>query len=64
MELTGQRGEVGAVDWAHESIGLATCADDGTVRVWRENVDVYRRCQDEKERDEMKWSWCWVSNEA
>jgi denticleless len=36
VQLFAQDGEIGAVDWAAEGGGtLATCADDGTVRVWR-----------------------------
>ncbi|KIP09174.1 hypothetical protein PHLGIDRAFT_67970, partial [Phlebiopsis gigantea 11061_1 CR5-6] len=56
VELHGQRGEVGAVDWA-EGI-LATCADDGTVRVWRPDLVTARECQDEP--DKMKWNWSWA----
>ena len=33
IQLPGQHGEVGALDWGYET--LATCADDGTVRVWQ-----------------------------
>lgn len=55
IQLKGQGGEVGAVDWAQDS--LATCADDGTVRVWRPDIDVYRQCQDDP--DEQKWNWTW-----
>ena len=43
VELKGQDGEVGSVDWADGT--LATCADDGTVRVWRtdlEGSEIYR----------------------
>ena len=57
VQLTGQKGEVGAVDWATPDVGLATCADDGTVRVWREDLDRYQQCCEEPE--EMKWNWCW-----
>ena len=58
MELRGQTGEVGAMDWADGM--LATCADDGTVRVWRPDVDVARQCAEDPE--EMKWSWSWACN--
>ncbi|RPD61859.1 WD40 repeat-like protein [Lentinus tigrinus ALCF2SS1-7] len=58
VELKGQTGEVGAMDWAEGM--LATCADDGTVRVWRPDVEVARRCVDEPE--EMKWEWSWTLN--
>ena len=54
----GQTGEVGAMDWADGA--LATCADDGTVRVWRPDVEVARRCEDDPE--EMKWEWAWASS--
>jgi denticleless len=56
VELHGQKGEVGAIDWAEDM--LATCADDGTVRVWRPDIEVYRRCENEPE--EMGWNWSWV----
>jgi denticleless len=55
VELRGQSGEVGALDWAEGM--LATCADDGSVRVWRPDVDVYNRCKADPE--EAKWEWCW-----
>ncbi len=58
VELRGQTGEVGAMDWAEGM--LAMCGDDGTVRVWRPDVEVARRCADEPE--EMKWEWSWASN--
>jgi denticleless len=51
----GQVGEVGAVDWAQGM--LATCADDGTVRVWRPDVEVYNHCVEKPE--ESKWDWSW-----
>lgn len=56
VELTGQLGEVGAVDWAEDM--LATCADDGTVRVWRANLEVERQCREQPE--EKHWDWCWA----
>jgi denticleless len=56
VELKGQRGEVGAIDWAEGM--LATCADDGSVRVWRPDVDVYHKCIDDPE--ESKWQWAWA----
>jgi denticleless len=59
VELRGQKGEVGAVDWAEGM--LATCADDGSVRVWRPDVDVYRGCIEEPE--ESKWNWAWSLGE-
>ena len=47
VELRAQKGEVGAVDWA-EGV-LASCADDGTTRIWRPNVDRYKECLREEE---------------
>ncbi|KAI0676942.1 WD40-repeat-containing domain protein [Trametes maxima] len=58
VELRGQTGEVGAVDWAENM--LATCADDGTVRVWRPDVDVISRCRSDPE--EMRWHWTWSTD--
>ncbi|KAF5364003.1 hypothetical protein D9756_000821 [Leucocoprinus leucothites] len=55
VELRGQNGEMGAVDWADNC--LATCADDGTVRVWRPDVEAHRQCMDNP--DEARWDWCW-----
>ena len=55
VHLKAQSGEVGAVDWAEGS--LATCADDGTVRIWRPDIDVYRRCQSSP--DDEQWNWAW-----
>ncbi|TEB35367.1 WD40 repeat-like protein [Coprinellus micaceus] len=57
VQLNGQVGEVGAVDWAEDA--LATCADDGTVRVWRPDVVVYRSCVQQPE--ETRWDWAWAS---
>lgn len=55
VELRGHTGEVGAVDWAHEM--LATCADDGTVRVWRPDYDIYQKCLSDREAERWNWSW-------
>lgn len=55
VELPGQKGEVGSVDWAEGC--LATCADDGTIRVWRPDIEAYRHCQEEPE--EAQWDWYW-----
>lgn len=60
VEVQGQKGEVGAVDWANGS--LATCADDGTVRVWRPDIEVYRQCRENP--DEAQWDWCWSKQVA
>lgn len=56
VQIRGQVGEVAAVDWASDGM-LATCADDGTVRVWRPDADVHRRCA--KDSEESKWEWAW-----
>lgn len=55
VELRGQAGEVGAVDWAEGM--LATCADDGTVRVWRPDLDISRRCVENPPEMAVDWSW-------
>ena len=59
IELHGQTGEVGAVDWADGT--LASCADDGTVRVWRSDIEIYRECESDPEK--MKWDFCWAVGE-
>lgn len=59
VELNGQKGEVGAVDWAAGNV--ATCADDGTVRAWRPALETYRKCRDDPE--EMVWGWSWANDE-
>ncbi|KAK2466468.1 hypothetical protein APHAL10511_002110 [Amanita phalloides] len=56
VELRGQAGEVGAVDWAQDMV--ATCADDGTVRIWRPDVELRRKCAAEPE--ESSWEWAWA----
>ncbi|KAI0771938.1 WD40 repeat-like protein [Trametes elegans] len=58
VELKGQLGEMGAVDWANGM--LATCADDGTVRVWRPDLEVSRQCRTDP--DEMRWNWAWSTD--
>ena len=59
VELKAQLGEVGAVDWASNT--LATCADDGTVRTWRPDIETYRKC--EAQPEENRWDWSWAINE-
>ncbi|SRR6266403_2515268 len=54
VELHGQGGEVGAVDWAQDM--LATCADDGTVRVWRFDPETRQQCDLEAD---AQWTWTW-----
>lgn len=56
VQLCGQTGEVGVLDWAEGM--LASCADDGTVRIWRPDVERYRQCQEDP--DEMRWNWKWA----
>lgn len=55
IELKGQDGEISGVDWTDNA--LATCADDGTVRVWRPDIERYHRCQDEPELAKADWVW-------
>ncbi|KAF8639725.1 hypothetical protein AX17_000987 [Amanita inopinata Kibby_2008] len=56
VELRGQLGEVGAVDWAQDMVAM--CADDGTVRVWRPDVEVHNNCV--AQPDDNKWTWSWA----
>lgn len=56
IELRGQSGEIGALDWAGGM--LATCADDCTVRIWRPDLDIHHQCLEDPE--EKKWEWCWT----
>ncbi|KAI0068996.1 WD40 repeat-like protein [Artomyces pyxidatus] len=55
VQLAAQRGEVGAVDWAEGM--LATCSDDGSVRIWRTDDEMRRRCDEE---DDAHWNWAWA----
>lgn len=55
VELWGQTGEIGAVDWADGM--FAACSDDGTVRVWRPDREVFQRCQENPEEAQWDWSW-------
>ncbi|KAH9007055.1 WD40 repeat-like protein [Lactarius hatsudake] len=54
IELPGQKGEVGGVDWAHDM--LATCSDDGTVRVWRRDPEIRQQCD---LNADARWEWTW-----
>ncbi|KAF8505540.1 WD40-repeat-containing domain protein [Russula emetica] len=54
VELHGQKGEVGGVDWAQDM--LATCTDDGTVRVWRFDPETRQRCDLEPDA-QLAWAW-------
>lgn len=55
VELKGQDGEITGVDWADNV--LATCADDGTVRVWRPDVEKYHMCLGNPEEAQLDWAW-------
>ncbi|OCH93556.1 WD40 repeat-like protein [Obba rivulosa] len=55
VEVGGQSGELSALDWAEGM--LATCADDGTVRVWRPDAEVHRRCEEDSLEERWNWSW-------
>ncbi|KAG1718237.1 WD40-repeat-containing domain protein [Suillus occidentalis] len=55
VRFSGQSGEIGAVDWARDMV--ASCADDGTVRIWRPDLEVYQNCISNSE--EQKWDWFW-----
>ncbi|EMD41110.1 hypothetical protein CERSUDRAFT_80754 [Gelatoporia subvermispora B] len=59
IEVRGQNGELSALDWAEGA--LATCADDGTVRVWRPNVEAHRRCVEDSQEERWNWSWAVTS---
>ncbi|KAF8268292.1 WD40-repeat-containing domain protein [Lactarius quietus] len=45
---------VGGVDWAHDM--LATCSDDGTVRVWRRDPEIRQECD---VNADARWEWTW-----
>ncbi|KAG0705406.1 WD40-repeat-containing domain protein [Suillus ampliporus] len=55
LRFPAQAGEIGAVDWARDMV--ASCADDGTVRIWRPDLDMYQNCVANSE--ERKWEWLW-----
>jgi len=42
------------VDWAHDM--LATCSDDGTVRVWRRDPEIRQQCD---LNADARWEWTW-----
>ncbi|KZT12918.1 WD40 repeat-like protein [Laetiporus sulphureus 93-53] len=58
VQLRGHVREAGSLDWADGM--LATSSEDTTVRVWRPNMEVSRRCHDDNE--EMEWEWSWATN--
>lgn len=58
VEIRGHIGEVGAINWSSD--GLATASDDGTVRVWRPDVEVHRKCI--RDPGEEQWNWCWAND--
>ncbi|KAG1753781.1 WD40-repeat-containing domain protein [Suillus paluster] len=55
VRFRGQASEIGAIDWARNMV--ASCADDGTVRIWRPDLEVYQNCVANPE--EQKWEWLW-----
>lgn len=57
VALSAQSGEVGPVDWAEDA--LATCADEGTVTIWRPDARVARHCR--LQPDEAKWNYWWAN---
>ncbi|KAF8528884.1 WD40-repeat-containing domain protein, partial [Hysterangium stoloniferum] len=59
VELKPTGKEIGALDWTDSS--LATCCDDGTVRLWRPNLDVSMKCKSDPE--ESKWDWTWTTDD-
>lgn len=58
VELKGHSGDAGGVDWALPDM-LATCWDDGMVRVWRPEIETHMACVESPE--EKRWDWCWGS---
>lgn len=56
VQLQSQQSEVGGIDWAENM--LASCADDGTVRIWRPDIVTYRDCLEHP--DESRWHWSWA----
>jgi len=56
LELLGQSGEACAVDWGFGQ--LATCADDGVVRIWRPDLEQRQLCEGQPE--ECRWDWSWA----
>jgi denticleless len=54
IELPAQKGEVTGVDWAQDM--LATCSDDGIVRVWRFDPEIREQCDLDAE---ARWAWTW-----
>lgn len=56
VRLRVQSCEIGAVDWAKDLV--TSCADDGTVRIWRPDLETYQKCIANSE--EQKWEWFWT----
>lgn len=54
VELKAQDGEVGAVDWADDT--LAACGDDGTVRLWRPDLERSETCKSDP--NGAGFGWC------
>ncbi|KAF8592522.1 WD40 repeat-like protein [Ramaria rubella] len=59
VELKPMGREIGAVDWTRDS--LATCCDDGTVRIWRPDATVSAICR--RDAEGAKWEWAWTTND-
>ncbi|KAH8830678.1 WD40-repeat-containing domain protein [Flagelloscypha sp. PMI_526] len=55
--LEGQVGRTGALSWSDD--GLVSCADSGTLRMWRRDEDLYRRCLDDIEAS--RWNYHWAT---
>lgn len=56
VHLQGHFGQAGSLAW-DESGGLASCADDGTVRMWRRDEVLRARCEEDPEA--AKWNYKW-----
>ncbi|KIJ56517.1 hypothetical protein M422DRAFT_197447 [Sphaerobolus stellatus SS14] len=56
VELKAAGREIGAIDWASDS--LAACCDDGTVRVWRPDFETAAICR--ADPSEKRWDWAWA----
>ncbi|CAK5276039.1 unnamed protein product [Mycena citricolor] len=57
LELKGSGdGDSGGLDWAEGM--LATCWDQGVVRIWRPEAQSHRSCLDNPENS--RWDWLWA----
>lgn len=55
VELWGCFGAAGKVDWGFGE--LLVTSDSGSINVWRPDVEVYRRCQNQPQFAYGKWGW-------